>query len=68
MKLITFNQFRPDKGIPYCRVHLSRMVAAGQFPKPISFSNKRIAWVESEVDDWVSSLVQRRDHKLKTAA
>ena len=53
MKLITFGQLKPEKGIPYCRVHLMRKVANGEFPQPVDLSDRRIAWVESEVDKWV---------------
>jgi prophage regulatory protein len=55
MKLITFSQLRPEKGIPYCRVHLMRKVASGEFPQPVDLSDRRIAWIESEVDEWVSA-------------
>ena len=59
MKLITFDQLAPDKGIPYCRDHLRRKVKAGEFPKPIALSDSRIAWREDEVDDWLASRPRR---------
>ncbi len=61
MKLITFAELKPLKGIFYCRVHLMRKVESGEFPKPISLSDRRIAWIESEVDEWVTSHVTRRN-------
>jgi prophage regulatory protein len=60
MKLITFKQLKPDKGIPYCRVHLMRKVEAGEFPKPFPLSGKRIAWLESEVDNWIAAAAEKR--------
>jgi prophage regulatory protein len=63
MKLITFSQLKPEKGIPYCRVHLMRKIDAGEFPKPVDLSQRRIAWVESEVDDWVIGRVALRNVK-----
>ena len=66
MKLITFAQLKPEKGIPYCRVHLMRKVEAGEFPPPVDLSDRRIAWIESEVDEWVSDRAAARN--LKQAA
>jgi prophage regulatory protein len=38
-----------------------RMIAAGDFPKPISLSQARRAWVESEINDWIKVKVTERD-------
>jgi len=62
MRLLTFPELNSNKGVFYCRVHIARLVASGKFPKPISLSDRRIAWIESEVDEWVAAHVQRRDH------
>jgi predicted DNA-binding transcriptional regulator AlpA len=61
MKLITFPELKTKKGIPYCRDHLRRKCAAGEFPKPIALSNKRIAWIEGEVDDWIEDGAEKRE-------
>ncbi|MGB3423836.1 MAG: AlpA family transcriptional regulator [Castellaniella sp.] len=37
-----------------------KMVAAGTFPKPFQIAPNRVAWVESEIDDWLSELASRR--------
>jgi prophage regulatory protein len=55
LKLIPFDQLRPQKGIGYCRDHLRRKVRSGEFPKPISLSNRRIAWREDEIDEWLAT-------------
>jgi prophage regulatory protein len=60
MKLIVFNQLRIEKGIAYSRDHLRRKCAAGEFPKPIALSERRIAWIESEVDAHLASLAAQR--------
>jgi len=52
-----------DHGIHYTRAHLSRMIEAGQFPQPIKLGtgNKaHIAFVESEIDDWIESRLAAR--------
>jgi hypothetical protein len=40
MKLITFAQLGPEKGIPRCRDHVRRLV---KFPAPIQLSEHKIA-------------------------
>ena len=31
------------------------------FPKPVSLGGRAVAWVESEVDDWVNARIRQRD-------
>jgi prophage regulatory protein len=61
MRLITFGELRPAKGIPYCRDHLRRKWKAGEFPRPVPVSGRRVAWVEAEVDAWLADRLQQRD-------
>lgn len=63
MKLLSFGQLGPAKGVPYSRDHLRRLVKAGSFPAPVPISEKRIAWVEAEIDAWVRERVASRDTK-----
>jgi len=63
MRLITFNRFKPDKGLDYCRVQIMRKVKAGEFPPPVPLSDRRIAWVEAEVDDWIAKRAALRHVK-----
>ena len=35
------------------RSTLYRLVASGQFPKPVRVGSKAIRWVAAEVDDWI---------------
>ena len=67
MRLVTFNQLRPEKGIAYSRDHLRRKCAAGEFPKPISLSERRIAWIEAEVDAHLASLAGQRSQPSHSA-
>jgi prophage regulatory protein len=61
LKLIDFKQLRPTKGITYCRDHLRRKWKSGEFPKPIAISLSRIAWIESEIDQWLEEKTAARD-------
>jgi len=37
------------------RSQIFRMAAAGTFPRPLRLSEKRVAWIESEVLGWIES-------------
>ena len=63
MRLITYARLRPEKGIDYSRDHLRRKCAKDEFPKPIQISDKRIAWIEAEVDAWLAAKRQARDDR-----
>jgi prophage regulatory protein len=59
MRLLPYSALR-DRGIPYSRVHLARLVKAEQFPAPIQLGEGRIAWIEAEVDDWITARAAQR--------
>ncbi len=42
------------------RTHLYRLIAAGDFPKPVKLGFCS-AWVESEVSDWIAARIAARD-------
>jgi predicted DNA-binding transcriptional regulator AlpA len=42
------------------RSTLDRLVAAGEFPKPIRITERRLAYVESEVAAWLEAKVSER--------
>jgi prophage regulatory protein len=60
MKLIAMNALG-DKGIPYSRAHLYRLIRADAFPKPIRLGENRIAFVEDEIEAWLEKKVSERD-------
>jgi prophage regulatory protein len=60
MRLLTFNQLKA-KGVPYCREQVRRKAKAGEFPRPVDLSNRRITWIETEVDAWIEQRVALRD-------
>jgi prophage regulatory protein len=51
---LTFDDLR-TLGIGYSRVHLRRLMAAGQFPAAVQLSPNRIAWRQRDVIDWQQS-------------
>ena len=60
MRLITYEELRSKKGVPYSRDHLRRKCKAGEFPEPVRISTARIAWDEAEVDRWLEERLASR--------
>ena len=60
MKVLRFPQLRSEKGIDYSRTHVDRLEKDGCFPKRVSLGPRSIAWVETEVDEWLTGKVEAR--------
>lgn len=41
-----------------CRSWIYKLIAQGRFPKPVKIGNRSIAFVESEVDDWIDQRIE----------
>jgi prophage regulatory protein len=54
-----------ERGIPWTRIHLARLEAAGKFPLHINVSDNSIAWFEDEVDDFLEVKAAERDAKVQ---
>lgn len=39
------------------RPHIYRLIQAGKFPKAIRVGVNRVAWLESEINDWIAQRV-----------
>ena len=44
--------------VPYSRATIYRLITAGQFPRPYRLGARAVAWLESEVDAWISARVE----------
>lgn len=61
MKLLSRKDVRAKVTLSFAEI--SRKEAEGKFPKRIRLSehpNGRVAWIESEVEDWIASRVAKR--------
>ena len=58
-KLIPYEDLRP-KGITYSKVQLWRLERAEKFPKRVTLSAQRVAWIESEIDEWIAARIAAR--------
>jgi prophage regulatory protein len=59
MKLLDFKGLA-GKGVRFSDVHLSRLIAAKKFPKPVKIGN-RLHWSEDEVDAFIEAKLAERD-------
>lgn len=43
----------------YGKARIYRLINEGLFPQPIKIDSRAIAFVESEVDEWIASAIER---------
>jgi prophage regulatory protein len=59
-RVYTFDTLR-EKGIPFSKNHIRRLVAKGKFPAPFYMSERRPAWSEAQLDAWIIEREVERD-------
>jgi prophage regulatory protein len=65
-RLLDYRALR-ERGIPWTRVHLARLEAAGKFPLHIDVGDNSIGWFEDEIDDFFEMKATERDAKAAAA-
>lgn len=58
-KLLSYEDLRA-RGISLSKVQLWRNERGGKFPKRVTISHQRIAWVESEIDAYIAQCIAAR--------
>ena len=48
------------KLVKYSPQHIARLEKAGQFPKRLRLGQNRVAWLLSEVEDWIEQRLCER--------
>jgi predicted DNA-binding transcriptional regulator AlpA len=52
---MSYNQLKQKFGDGfYSRDHLRRKCNAGEFPLPVRISDRRIGWIEEEIETWLA--------------
>jgi prophage regulatory protein len=64
-RLILLPEVIRRTGIP--RATIYEMMRDGLFPKPVQLTARRVAWVESEIDQHIRNLIAKRDEDKKAA-
>jgi prophage regulatory protein len=51
----------------FCKAWIYKLIKAGSFPSPIKIGARAIAFIESEVDEWIESMIydSRNNKKIK---
>jgi prophage regulatory protein len=61
MRVLGYDELGPKKGIRYTPEWLRTLIRAGKFPKPIRLGDKRVAFIEAEIDQWLKDRAAERD-------
>jgi prophage regulatory protein len=59
-RLIAQTELKQRFGIPYTRSNLWRLEREGRFPRRVSLTKRRIAYVESEIVAYIAQLKAAR--------
>ncbi|MAC35039.1 MULTISPECIES: AlpA family transcriptional regulator [Idiomarina] len=63
MRFLRINEVRERIGLG--RTSIYKMVNEGTFPKPVRVLGKKVAWVDSEVDEWMlERIAEQRDEVI----
>jgi prophage regulatory protein len=66
MRLIRLKDVKHVTGLGRSTIY--KYIEEGTFPKSVSLGERAVAWVESEVLDWVMARIEARDaHESVTA-
>lgn len=57
-RLLTMGEVR--ERVPFSKVHIYRLIDRGDFPRQIRLTERRVAWIESEIHAWISERLARR--------
>jgi prophage regulatory protein len=60
VRLLTYKNLERDKGVPYTRRHIERLIGDRQFPAPVRIGPRRIAFIEAEIDAWIEQRAAER--------
>ena len=61
MKILSYDDLKPKKGISYSKVQLWRLERQNKFPKRVPLGPGRHGWLDSEIDEWIMTRVSERD-------
>ena len=65
MRLIKLKEVMDCTGLGRSTIY--NYIADATFPKPVSLGARAVAWVESEVQDWILERIEERDVQNGTA-
>jgi prophage regulatory protein len=45
--------------VPYSRSTIYAKIARGEFPAPIDLGARAVAWLESDIDEWIAARIAK---------
>jgi prophage regulatory protein len=67
MRVLSYPDLK-GKGIRFSRQWITRLIAAGKFPRSISLGKQSVGFIESEIDAWINDRIRERDQKRAAGA
>jgi prophage regulatory protein len=61
MKILSYDDLKPQKGISYSKVQIWRLEKQNKFPKRIQLGPSRHGWLDSEIDEWIMARAAERN-------
>ena len=61
VQLLWFHELKTRYGITFSRRYLYTLEKQNKFPQRVPVGERRVAWVESEIDDWLAEKLAARD-------
>ena len=60
-RLIRMNEVTQRIGL--CKASVYNRINSGDFPKPVSIGGGRVAWLETDIDQWISERLAISGHQ-----
>ncbi|MDV6316235.1 AlpA family transcriptional regulator [Idiomarina sp. HP20-50] len=58
MRFLRLNEVKERVGLG--RTSIYKLIGEGKFPKPVHVLGRNVAWIDSEIDEW---MMDRIDHE-----
>lgn len=62
-RLLTYDELR-DHGVTYSRRNLYYLERAGKFPRRVAIGPLRVAWIEDEIDAYITARIKGRSYQI----
>jgi len=67
MKLLSYDDLKPVKGIGYSKTQLWRLERQRKFPRRVPLGGARYGYVDIEIDDYIRGRIAERDRNEEAA-
>ena len=61
MKIMHLKQVIESTGLG--RSSIYKYISDGKFPPPLQLTERRVGWLESEIQQWIQTRIENRDMK-----